>query len=71
MSLYIPGQFRDEVRRTLAAYKQLNVYLRHADVDAADEFMAKVMQTEGVRVYEAVLAMVAAASGIPPKDIPR
>jgi len=39
--------------------------------DEADRYMTRVLEESGQRVYEAVLATVAAAKDIPPKDMPR
>lgn len=39
--------------------------------DEADRYMTGVLEESGRRVYEAVLATVAAAKDIPPKGEPR
>lgn len=71
MSLYIPGQFAGEVALAVEIHEKLSSLLNTGQVDAADVFMAQVLECNGRRIYEAVLAMVAAARGIPPKDVPR
>lgn len=70
-SLYVPGQFRNECDAAVRAYQTVSRMLDLGQVDAADTFMHRVMVLQGERIYEAVLAMVAAARGIPPKDVPR
>jgi hypothetical protein len=71
MSLYIPGQFQREVDLVLEIHARLNNLIATGQLDAADVFMAQVLECNGRRIYEAVLAMVAASLGIPPKDAPR
>jgi hypothetical protein len=39
--------------------------------DEADQYMARVLEQSGRRVYEAVLNSIAAAKEIPPKDVRR
>lgn len=69
--LYIPGQFRDECDAAIRCFQAVSAMLNARKVDDADEFMAKVMSQHGERIYETVLAMVAASRQIPPKDVPR
>lgn len=69
--IYVPGQFRNECDTAIRVFQSLSVLLNEHKVDEADAFMASVMTRHGVRIYEAVLAMVAASRGIPPKDVPR
>lgn len=71
MSLYIPGQFASEVALAIDIHARLAHLLDTGQVDAADVFMAQVLECDGRRIYEAVLSMVAAARGIPPKDAQR
>ncbi len=71
MSLYIPGQFAGEVALAVDIHTRLSRLLDTGQVDAADVFMAQVLECDGRRIYEAVLAMVAASRQIPPKDAPR
>ena len=71
MSLYVPGQFAGEVALAVDIHAKLAVLLDTGQVDAADVFMAQVLNVNGRRIYEAVLSMVAAARCIPPKDVPR
>lgn len=71
MSLHVPGAVHVEVVRAVGHYRALSAMLDEQDVDSADRYMAHVLETDGRRIYEAVLAMVSAARGIPPKDAPR
>jgi DNA-binding phage protein len=69
--IYIPGQFAGEVATAIDVHAKLSHLLDTGQVDSADVFMAQVLESKGRRIYEAVLAMVAASRGIPPKDVPR
>lgn len=69
--LYIPGQFRGECDAAMRAFQAVTLLLDAHKVDEADTFMAQVMAVQGERIYETVLAMVAAARQIAPKDVPR
>jgi hypothetical protein len=71
VSLYVPGQFRSECETAIRAFQAVSRMLDLGQVDAADVFMSQVMLLEGERIYDAVLAMVAASRQIPPKDVPR
>lgn len=70
-TLYIPGQFREECDAAVRAFQAVSRMLDLAQVDQADLFMSQVLTLQGERIYEAVLAMVAASRQIPPKDVPR
>jgi len=71
VSLYVPGQFRNECDTAIRAFQAVSLLLDARKVDEADTFMANVMTLHGERIYETVLAMVAAFRQIPPKDVPR
>lgn len=68
--------FDTEVHAVLAHYVELEKILGNGAPpeereEEADRYMAGVLSIAGLRVYEAVLTMVAAARGIPPKGAPR
>jgi hypothetical protein len=67
----VPGAFKAEVLRALGHHRALSAMLDEQDVDSADRYMAHVLETDGRRIYEAVLAVVSAARRIPPKDAMR
>jgi hypothetical protein len=69
--IYVPGQFRDECDTAVRTFQAVSRMLDLGQVEAADTFMSQVMTLHGARIYEAVLAMVAASRQIPPKDVPR
>lgn len=69
--IYVPGQFRNECDTAVRVFQALTRMLDLGQVDQADTYMSQVLTLEGRRIYEAVLAMVAASRGIPPKDAPR
>ncbi|PWK81745.1 hypothetical protein C8D88_116157 [Lentzea atacamensis] len=70
-TFYVPGQFRNECEIAIRAFQAVSRMLDLGQVDAADTYMSQVMKLEGERIYETVLAMVAASRQIPPKDVSR
>lgn len=67
-SFYVPGQFTEECNRAMEIFRKVWAMVDRKAVDEADAYMATVLVTEGRRLYETVLTMVAAAKEIPPKD---